>query len=159
MVYSKEKSMLRWRLRELMARSRITNRELAQYLSRHETSISRMKNSDTMPRMDGEELNSLCNALTAILRNRGQELVISHQDLLDFTPDTDDPSSISSRKETPNLKKLKSQNPMRQKNDRFSSDMHHFKQLLIDVEVIPKPSRCAASADSVVFVSKDGEAA
>ncbi len=88
MVMLAERSMLRWRLREVMARGRITNRELAERLQKHETSISRMKNSDVMPRMDGDELNSLCNALTAIFRERGQAVVITHMDLMDHFPDT-----------------------------------------------------------------------
>ena len=87
MVILAEKSMLRWRLRELMARGRITNRELAERLQKHETSISRMKNSDTMPRMDGDELNSLCNALTELFRERGQDVVITHVDLMAHFPD------------------------------------------------------------------------
>lgn len=88
MVLLVEQSMLRWRLREIMARGRITNRELAQRLHRHETSISRMKNSDTMPKMDGDELNSLCNVLTQILRERGQQdIVITHVDLMQHSPD------------------------------------------------------------------------
>lgn len=87
MVILAEKSMLRWRLRELMARGRITNRELAERLQKHETSISRMKNSDTMPRMDGDELNSLCNALTELFRERGQDVVITHVNLIDHFPD------------------------------------------------------------------------
>ena len=87
MVILLEKSMLRWRLREIMARSRITNRELAQRLNRHETSISRMKTPDTMPKMDGDELNNLCNALTAILRERGLNTVITHVDLMEHLPD------------------------------------------------------------------------
>lgn len=87
MVLLVEHSMLRWRLREIMARGRITNRELAQRLHRHETSISRMKNSDTMPKMDGDELNSLCNVLTEILKERGQDVVITHVDLMQHSPD------------------------------------------------------------------------
>lgn len=87
MVILAEKSMLRWRLRELMARGRITNRELAERLQKHETSISRMKNSDTMPRMDGDELNSLCNTLTELFRERGQDVVITHVNLMDHFPD------------------------------------------------------------------------
>lgn len=88
MVLLVEQSMLRWRLREIMARGRITNRELAQRFHRHETSISRMKNSDTMPKMDGDELNSLCNVLTQILRERGQQdIVITHVDLMQHSPD------------------------------------------------------------------------
>lgn len=87
MVILAEKSMLRWRLREVMARGRITNRELADRLHKHETSISRMKNSDTMPRMDGDELNSLCKALTTIFRERGQDVVITHMDLMEHFSD------------------------------------------------------------------------
>ena len=87
MVILAENSMLRWRLREIMARGRITNRELAERLHKHETSISRMKNSDIMPRMDGDELNSLCNALMAILRERGQDVVITHVTLMEHFPD------------------------------------------------------------------------
>jgi len=87
MVLLVEQSMLRWRLREIMARGRITNRELAQRLHRHETSISRMKNSDTMPKMDGDELNILCNVLTEMLKERGQEVVITHVDLIQHSPD------------------------------------------------------------------------
>lgn len=87
MVILAEKSMLRWRLREIMARGRITNRELAQRLHKHETSISRMKNSDTMPKMDGAELNSLCKALTELFRERGQGVVITHVDLIEHFPD------------------------------------------------------------------------
>lgn len=87
MVLLVEQSMLRWRLREIMARGRITNRELAQRLHRHETSISRMKNSDTMPKMDGDELNILCNVLTEMLKERGQEVVITHVNLIEHSPD------------------------------------------------------------------------
>jgi len=87
MVMLVEKSMLRWRMREIMARGRITNRELAQRLHRHETSISRMKNAVTMPKMDGEELNDLCNALTQLLREKGQDLTITHENIMEHFPD------------------------------------------------------------------------
>jgi putative transcriptional regulator len=72
-----EKSMLRWKLREIMARKRITNRELAELIGNHETSISRLKNQDTMPRIDGETLESLCRALQC-----------TPNDLLEYIPDT-----------------------------------------------------------------------
>lgn len=37
--------------------------------------------------MDGDELNSLCNVLTQILRERGQDVVITHVDLMQHSPD------------------------------------------------------------------------
>ena len=53
----------------------MTNRELAQILGVHETSISRLKTSDTMPRIDGNTLERLCAALTC-----------TPEDLLEYQP-------------------------------------------------------------------------
>ncbi|AGY57036.1 helix-turn-helix domain-containing protein [Gloeobacter kilaueensis] len=68
--------VIRWRLREVMARKRITGRDLASALDLHETSISRLRASDTMPRLDGEQLNALCQALDC-----------TPGDLLEYIPD------------------------------------------------------------------------
>lgn len=82
-----EKRMLRWKLREVMARGKLTNRELAQTMGVHETSISRLKTADTMPRIDGDTLNHLCNSLTKLFRAKGQEAVITPMELFDYIPD------------------------------------------------------------------------
>ncbi len=82
-----EKRMLRWKLREIMARVKMTNRELAHVLGAHETSVSRMKTSDTMPRIDGKTLNHLCNSLNHIYRDRGVDVVISPGDLFEYVPE------------------------------------------------------------------------
>lgn len=55
--------MLRWTLREIMARKKITNRELAKRLNVYEISVARLKAADTMPRIDGEPLENICRAL------------------------------------------------------------------------------------------------
>ena len=59
----KQKSVLKWRLREMMARKKVTNRELANYLQVHETTIARMKSPDVMPKIDGNTLSSICKYL------------------------------------------------------------------------------------------------
>jgi putative transcriptional regulator len=82
-----EKQMLRWKLREVMARGKITNRELALAMQVHETSISRLKTADTMPRIDGETLNNICFCLTKLLKAKGLDLVITPMDLFDYIPD------------------------------------------------------------------------
>jgi putative transcriptional regulator len=51
---------IHWRMAELMARKRITNRDLSKAIGLHETSISRLKSAETMPRLDGEQLSLLC---------------------------------------------------------------------------------------------------
>ena len=78
--------MLRWRLREVMARAKITNRELAAVLQVHETSVSRMKTSDTMPRIDGDTLDNLCNSLIKLYQEKGINELVLPADLFEFIP-------------------------------------------------------------------------
>lgn len=54
---------IRWRLNILMAERRLTNKELGGRIGKHEVSVSRMRARDDMPRLDGGELEALCNAL------------------------------------------------------------------------------------------------
>lgn len=68
--------MLRWKLREIMARENMTNRRLAEILGIHETNVSNMKRRDTMPRIDGDTLEALCRALNC-----------TPHDLLEYTPE------------------------------------------------------------------------
>ena len=87
--------MIKWKLREIMARGRITNRELAQYINHHETSVSRMKMSDTMPRIDGATLNSLCNALSKLFQVKGHNVIITPSDLIEYAFDNEKDSQIN----------------------------------------------------------------
>jgi putative transcriptional regulator len=59
-----------------MVRRRITNRELSKLIGIHENSVSRLKAAETMPRLDGVQLNTLCVALEC-----------SPSDLLEYTPE------------------------------------------------------------------------
>ena len=38
-------------------------------------------------KMDGEELNGLCNALTQLLREKGQDLTITHENIMEHFSD------------------------------------------------------------------------
>lgn len=89
-------NMIRWRLREFMARYKITNRQLASALGRHETSVSRLKSQDTMPRLDGELLDSLCKGLAQCLRENHSDLKLATpNDLIEFTFDEPEPPTDS----------------------------------------------------------------
>ncbi len=55
--------MLRWKLFEMMGQRRITNRRLAQLTGLHEATISRLKNAETVDRIDSQTLVALCKAL------------------------------------------------------------------------------------------------
>lgn len=55
--------MIQWRLRQVMADRKITNRALAGQIGLHETSVSKLKQRDDMPRIDGGLLDKLCLVL------------------------------------------------------------------------------------------------
>jgi putative transcriptional regulator len=56
----------RWKLAELMARHKITNKELAVYLDMRPNSITDLKKADSMPRINGEQLDRIAAAITAL---------------------------------------------------------------------------------------------
>lgn len=59
-------TLIKWRLSEVMARHRIKGTDLAERLQTTPNAISRLKNAKTMPRIDGDRLNALCNALNEL---------------------------------------------------------------------------------------------
>lgn len=59
-------TVIRWRLKEVMARYDIKGIDLAKELGVREASISNLRNSSTMPRMDGNRIDELCKALTKL---------------------------------------------------------------------------------------------
>jgi putative transcriptional regulator len=59
-------SKVRWKLREVMARRKITNRALASELQVHPTSISRLKTQDVLPEIGGDALRQLINAINKL---------------------------------------------------------------------------------------------
>jgi putative transcriptional regulator len=66
---------IRWRLREIMARQRITNKRLAELMDVHPNTISNLKNQDTLPHI-GETLDALCKYLDC-----------TPSDLIEYVPD------------------------------------------------------------------------
>ena len=69
-----ENRLIRWKLRELMARKKKTNQEVADVLQKHWTTISRWRTSDEMPKIDGSELDGLCKALDCQLLDLIEQL-------------------------------------------------------------------------------------
>lgn len=77
---------IRWRLREIMARERITNKFLAELMGVHPNAISSLKNQDIMPRIGGETLNSLCKFLDC-----------TPADLIEYVPDSSENDSAETK--------------------------------------------------------------
>ncbi len=56
-------AVIRWKLAVVMAERNISNKELAQLIGLHTTSVSRLKTRRRLTRIDEETLNALCKAL------------------------------------------------------------------------------------------------
>lgn len=56
-------AMIRWKLNEVMAKSRVRNKDLAQALGITDTSVSRLRKRDDMPQLKPKRLNDLCSFL------------------------------------------------------------------------------------------------
>lgn len=76
------KTVIKWTLREWMARHKIKSKELAAELGMHQNSVTRLKNADELPRIDGDLLDRLCKALDKL---SGTQVNLS--DLIDRTHD------------------------------------------------------------------------
>ncbi len=62
--------MIRWKLKEVMARYDITNVALAEELGVRKSSVSNWRTSKTLPRLGGERLDEICRALSKLARRK-----------------------------------------------------------------------------------------
>lgn len=110
-------TLIKWRLREVMARYHIKAIDLAKEMGVSANAISNLRKSDTMPRLDGDSLNNLCNALNKLALNLGEQ--ITPTSLIDYTcdyePDNESQSSttsaLSQSKHSDQLSQSRKNNP------------------------------------------------
>ncbi|MBD2213073.1 helix-turn-helix transcriptional regulator [Nostoc linckia FACHB-104] len=88
-------TLIRWRLREIMARYNIKSVDLAKQLNISANAVSSLRKAKTMPRLDGNALNNLCNALNRLAQDLDEE--ITPVTLLSYTrdPEPEQPYSQS----------------------------------------------------------------
>jgi len=88
-------TLIRWRLREIMARYNIKSVDLAKELDISPNAVSSLRKAKTMPRLDGNALNNLCNALNRLAEDLDEE--ISPLSLLTYVrdPDPEQPHAYS----------------------------------------------------------------
>ncbi len=67
-------TLIRWRLREVMARYNIKSVNLAKELDISPNAVSSLRKAKTMPRLDGNALNNLCNALNKLAEDLDEEI-------------------------------------------------------------------------------------
>lgn len=78
-------TLIRWRLREVMARYKIKAIDLAKEMDVSANSVSNLRKGNSMPRLDGESLNNLCNALNKLALDLDEE--ITPVTLIEYTRD------------------------------------------------------------------------
>jgi len=83
-------TLIKWRLREVMARYNIKAIDLAKEMGISPNSVSNLRKGYTMPRLDGDSLNGLCNALNKLALGLDEE--ITPITLIDYTRD-DEPGN------------------------------------------------------------------
>lgn len=81
--------LIRWRLREVMARYNIKSKDLAKELDISPNAMSALRKAKTMPRIDGLALNLMCNALNELAEDL--EAPITPGNLLDYSVDPKNP--------------------------------------------------------------------
>jgi putative transcriptional regulator len=59
-------SRVTWKLREVLARRKVTNKALAEKMGVHPTNISRLKSRDTLPAIGNEEIERFRVAITEL---------------------------------------------------------------------------------------------
>ncbi len=59
-----------WKLRETMARRKVSNKDLANALGVHATTISRIKSRDLLPELGSEEIERYRAAISELSRDR-----------------------------------------------------------------------------------------
>ena len=77
--------MHRWRLNELMARYRIGTNELAEEMGYLPQSVSKLRGKDSMPRLDGDALTNLCDAINRVIREKGGTDTVFPADLIEYS--------------------------------------------------------------------------
>lgn len=95
MLSSMRKVLIRWKLKEVMARYDIKGVDLAKELDVSTNTISSLRKAKTMPRLDGEQLNLLLNALNRLAKDK--EEVISHVTLIDYVYELSPPTTKTSK--------------------------------------------------------------
>lgn len=74
---------IRWRLNEIMARHFIKTTALAQKLNCGTQSIRKIKDRSDMPRLDGDRLAAICDALNELISKENFEK-ITPADLIEY---------------------------------------------------------------------------
>ncbi len=87
--------LIRWKLKEVMARYDIKGMDLAKALDVSTNTVSNLRKAKTMPRLDGDQLNLLLDALNRLAIDKNE--VISHISLIEYVQEVLPPTTKPSK--------------------------------------------------------------
>lgn len=91
MMSSMKKVLIKWKLKEVMARYDIKGVDLAKELDVSTNTISSLRRAKTMPRLDGDQLNFLLYALNRLAKDKNE--LITHVTLIDYVYEASPPTT------------------------------------------------------------------
>ena len=93
---NRKTKLIKWKLKEVMARYDIKGIDLAEELEVSTNAVSGLRIAKTMPRLDGMQLDLLLNALNKLAKDKPFDEVITHNTLIEYVYDVSLPSSKTS---------------------------------------------------------------
>jgi putative transcriptional regulator len=105
MLSSVIKTLIRWKLNEVMARHRVKGKDLAEYLGVSANAISGLRKAEIMPEIGGQRWEHICLGINK-LSKIGE--IISPLDLIEYITDEEIPTARESSKDTLGVKSTSS---------------------------------------------------
>jgi putative transcriptional regulator len=77
-------TLIRWKLSEVMARHRVSAKDLADFLHVSDNAVSNLRKAEVMPRIDGNRLEQICVGITKLSKISEK---VTPYDLLEYIPE------------------------------------------------------------------------
>lgn len=81
------KTLIKWKLAELMARHRVTGRELSKVIGRTESAITKLKRVNELPKLSGTDLENLLLGIEQLADKETLSNPLQLEDLVEWVRD------------------------------------------------------------------------
>jgi putative transcriptional regulator len=119
------KTLIRWKLNEVMARHRVKGKDLAEYLGVSANAISGLRKASIMPEIGGQRWEYICLGINK-LSKIGE--IISPLDLIEYIPDEEIPTNRESVKDVPGNKGANSLSKSMSGDSNSFHATHHLRE-------------------------------
>ncbi len=89
------RTLIRWKLSEIMARHRVKGKDLANYLGISANAVSTLRNALVMPEIGGERWEQICGGINELSKISE---TVTPLDLIEYIPEESIPAAIGTNK-------------------------------------------------------------